>query len=114
MEMILAKLDLCLSCGYNTIFIYGTFIIIFHLRKLILRELDLADLERKLLHNLLTIFFFGQEPLYEYWDSKLLMQVVSSTEVVLNWCMACLGRAICTVISARASQEGIKCTKAKA
>ena len=59
MKIILAKLDLCLSCGYNTIFIYGTFIIIFHLRKLILRESDLADLGRKLLHkNLLTIIFF--------------------------------------------------------
>ena len=60
MKITLAKLDLCLSCGYNTIFIYGTFIIIFHLRKLILRELDLADLERKLLHNLLTIYFLDK------------------------------------------------------
>ena len=59
MKITLAKLD-CLSCGYNTIFIYGTFIIIFHLRKLILRELGLADLERKLLHNLLTIYFLDK------------------------------------------------------
>ena len=50
--------------------------IIFHLRKLILRELDVADLERKLLHNLLTIFFWTRiTALYDHWDSKILVDV---------------------------------------